>query len=125
MCRQAFSENHECSDRFTAVIDALVTWLAENPRAARLYFGDGADSGGLGLIRQVQSAKESVTSALVELIATCGRVEHRTRVEFVIGAVRHIIRQELRKETIDPAHLAHQLTRLAPLLDEFACQAHG
>ncbi|MFC7342817.1 hypothetical protein [Saccharopolyspora griseoalba] len=106
------------------MVDSLITWLAENPDAARVYFGDAAAGGRPELTPRILAAKQRMTSGIVDLIAGCGRSEHRTRVEFVVGAVRQITREELRREPVDHARLAHKLTRLAPLLVEPACAAH-
>lgn len=122
--REACSQNLECAERFAAVVDALVTWLAENPDSARVYFGAPGTDCGPELMGQVLTARQRMTSTVVAFIATCGQPEHRTRIEFLVAAVRQIIREELRRETVDHDRLAYKLTRLFPLLVESTCTAH-
>ncbi|GAA2359986.1 hypothetical protein GCM10009854_43650 [Saccharopolyspora halophila] len=124
-CSRACSENRDCADRYAAVVEALITWLAENPAAARIYFGGGENCAHPELESLALAARQRMTSTITELIVVCGEPEHRTKIEFVVGAVREIIREELRRETVDHTRLAHKLTRLTPLLSAAARARHA
>ncbi|WP_406688255.1 hypothetical protein REH65_16690 [Saccharopolyspora sp. ID03-671] len=123
-CRRACSENRNCLDRYDAAIDALITWLAENPAAARLYFGDCGQAEHPRLTAYTRAARAHLTRSIVEMNLPCGASEHATTIEFVVGAVRQLVREELRRETVDHARLAHRLTRFAPLFPTNRCDAH-
>lgn len=122
--REACSENRECADRVTAVINALITWLAENPASARIYFGEAGAGDRPDLVLPVLTAKQRMTSRIVERVAPCGQPDHRTRIEFAVAVARQVVREELRREIVDHARLAHKLTHLTPLLVEPICAAH-
>lgn len=115
-CKQACLENGNCLDRYGAVVAALITWLADNPAAARLYFGGCDETGHPWLSAYVRSSANDLTRSIVELNAAHDQPENKTKIEFVIGALRHLVREELRRETFDHTRLAHRLTRFAPLL---------
>ena len=114
-CLRACLENQSCLDRYGAVVAALITWLAEHPAAARLYFGDCGQAEHPRLTAYSRAARGRLTRSLVELSASCGTPEDETKIEFVAGAVRQLVREELRGESVDHTRLAHRLTRFAPL----------
>lgn len=115
-CRQACLENENCRDRYDAVVGVLITWLAENPAAARLYFGGLDEAEDPWLPTYVRDATSHLTRLIVEMSVAHDDLRNRTKIEFVIGACRELVREELRRETVDHARLAHRLTRFTSLL---------
>ncbi|RRO15139.1 hypothetical protein EIL87_17915 [Saccharopolyspora rhizosphaerae] len=115
-CRKACSENENCLDRYRTAVGALITWLSENPAAARLYFGDCGEAEHPRLMAYSRAARSRLTSSILDLVLSCGEPGYETKVEFVVGAVRQLVREELRGGTVDHARLAHRLTHFAPFL---------
>lgn len=123
-CCRAWLRHRGCVDRYGAVIDALITWLAEHPGPAMLYFSDGGRCPQPELLPHALAARRRMTSFIVENMPSRQSADHEVKLEFIVGLVRQLVREELRKESTDHARLAHNLTHLVPLFVAHSCAAH-
>lgn len=116
-CHRACSEHDRCPERFTAVIGTLVTWIAENPRQARLYWIDDETCLDPDLLVHAVAARQDLTRIVLDTVPPGRSADrHRVRIEFLVGLIRQVVRAELRKDPFDDTRLAYKLTRLAALL---------
>ncbi|WP_447002653.1 hypothetical protein ACRAKI_23420 [Saccharothrix isguenensis] len=105
-----------CDERFTAIVASVVDWLAAHPDQARLYWCDWgtADPRLRGVVLRARGRLTEFALGHLEPGPRTARRE--VTLEYLVGLIRQVVDEELRKPSVDLDHLAERLTRLAPLL---------